>query len=376
MKAVAAGYHEILYKYTVLFLALFLMAACSDHDPVKVGFLAGISGRVADLGIGGRNGVLLAVEMRNASGGIAGRPVKLIVEDDKQNATRAKEGWQRLIDKNVVAVIGPMTSSMAVALAPLANQSRTLLLSPTATSTLLSGKKDYFMRVVSSTATYAKRSANYHYHHLGARRAAVIYDKKNLAYTQSWLADYRKEFERLGGQINPVIPFESNDYVNFAGLVDGVVAGAVDSLLVLANSVDAASIVQKLRQKSDSILFITSEWAATERLIELGGKAVEGGVMAQVIDRNSTEPGYRAFKKAYFQRFGREPGFAGLTGFDAANVIFDALEISQSGQNLRDVILQKSRFMGAQSELIFDEYGDTERQNFLTTIKDGKYVRL
>jgi len=375
MKAIAARCYRIADKAVCLFLALFIIVACEDHEPIKVGFLAGISGRVADLGIGGRNGAMLATEMLNASGGIDGRPLQLIVEDDKQDAGQAKVALQRLIDQKVVAVIGPMTSSMAVALTPLANQAQMLLLSPTATSTVLDRKNDYFMRVIASTASHATKSANFHFHDQGIRHAAVIHDTKNRAYTQSWLNDYRKVFEGLGGQIGPVIPFESGNLVKFAGLVDQVIDSAPDSLLILANSVDAASMAQQLRRKNDSILFSTSEWAATERLIELGGKAVEGGIVAQFIDRNSSDPSYRSFKEAYYERFGQQPGFAGLTGFDAANVVFDALEIKEANEHIRDVILRISRFQGAQAELVFDEYGDTQRQTFLTTVRDGQYVR-
>ena len=73
------------------------LAGCSPPEPIRLGFIGGISGRVADLGIGGRNGVALAIEMRNKSGGVNGRPVELIVEDDKQDPEIAKRAVGRLI---------------------------------------------------------------------------------------------------------------------------------------------------------------------------------------------------------------------------------------------------------------------------------------
>jgi len=85
---------------------------------VRIGFLAGLSGRVADLGIGGRNGAILAVEMRNRQGGINGRPVELIAEDDQQDAELARHAASRLLASKVEVVIGPMTSTMALAIAP------------------------------------------------------------------------------------------------------------------------------------------------------------------------------------------------------------------------------------------------------------------
>ena len=109
-------------------------AGCSPPEPIRLGFIGGISGRVADLGIAGRNGAALAIEMRNKSGGINGRPVELIVEDDKQDPEIAKRGISRLIGNKVHAIIGPMTSTMAMASLPLINEARMTMISPTVTS--------------------------------------------------------------------------------------------------------------------------------------------------------------------------------------------------------------------------------------------------
>ena len=107
---------------------LFLLLSCSAGEPVTIGFVGGMSGRVADLGINGRNGVLLAVKERNRNGGINGRPVKLLVMDDKQDKETAIQMVRSLLDQKVSAIIGHMTSSMSVVTVPLANDQRRLYL--------------------------------------------------------------------------------------------------------------------------------------------------------------------------------------------------------------------------------------------------------
>lgn len=360
----------------LLSMTLLMLSACSDKADLKIGFLGGMSGRVADLGIGGRNGATLALEMRNARGGINGQTLTLLSEDDQQDAAQAKAALSRLIGQKVEAVIGPMTSSMAVAVTPLANTAGMLLMSPTATTTSLAGKDDYFMRVISSTTTYAQKSADYHYRVKRLRRTAVVYDLRNRDYTESWLNDYRQAFESAGGNIEMALGFESNNEIQFADLAKQVLSNAADSVLILANSVDTALIVQQIRQSDEKIHISSSEWAATERLLELGGRAVEGIVAAQFLDRESTDPNYLIFREAYLKRFGSEPGFAGLTGFDAANVLLEALENRQSGQTLKHSILRQRSFTGAQSPLVFDDSGDAHRETFMTTIKDGAFQRL
>ena len=366
------------YNCGIFFLltALFLLQGCSDKPPIKIGFLGGVSGRVADLGIGGRNGATLAINLRNEAGGIDGRLLQLISEDDQQDVLEAKTALERLIAQKVEAVIGPMTSAMAVAVTPQANAAKMLLISPTATTTALSGINDYFMRVISPTTAYAQKSADYHYRLQQNRRTAVIYDLRNLAYTESWLNDYRHAFEAAGGHIEEAVGFESNNDFQFADLVTEVLSYTADSILILANSLDTALITQQIRQQNQTIRINTSEWAATERLLELGGKAVEGIVVAQFIDRESTLPRYVEFRRNYLEHFGQEPGFAGLTGFDAANVLIEAIAARKSGQSLRQVILQQRSFIGTQSTLVFDASGDAGRETFLTTIKNGAYQRL
>ncbi|PKO62138.1 MAG: ABC transporter substrate-binding protein [Betaproteobacteria bacterium HGW-Betaproteobacteria-18] len=353
-----------------------LLVACHAREPIRLGFMGGLSGRVADLGIGGRDGVLLAIELRNTSGGVGGRLVELIAEDDQQEPEIAKQAVSRLINNKVAAIIGPMTSAMAVATVPLVNSAQLLMVSPTVTTPDLAGIDDYFLRVIDSTTEYARKSADYHFSVRGNRRVAVAYDLRNQSYTESWLKDYRKVFEAAGGAIVAAVPFTSSDESHFSELAQRLLQPRPDGVLILANSVDTALLAQQV-QKRDAVVHINAcEWSATERLIELGGKAVEGVVVAQFIDRENRQASYMAFRKAYLERFKREPGFPGLLAFDATNVVLDGLAAQTSGQTLKNVILERREFAGAQSRIRFDVYGDAARDSYLTTVRNGTFVRL
>lgn len=353
-----------------------LFVACTSHEPIRLGFVGGLSGRVADLGIGGRDGALLAIELRNQSGGIGGRPVELIAEDDQQDPEIAKQAVARLISSKVAAIIGPMTSAMAVATVPLANRAQLLMLSPTVTTTDLAGIDDYFLRVIDSTTAYARKSANYHFSVQGSRRVTVAYDLRNQTYTENWLNDYRQVFETEGGAILAAVPFSSSDDSHFSELAERLLQARPDGVLILANSVDTALLAQQLRKRDAAVHINTSEWGATERLIELGGKAVEGVVFSQFIDRESQQPSYLSFRKTYLERFKHEPGFAGLTAFDATNVVLDGLAAQSSSKTLKQTILEHREFAGAQSLIRFDDYGDAARDTYLTTVRNGAFVRL
>lgn len=106
------------WVWAIIGLSIAVLLGCEPPEPIRIGFVGGTSGRVADLGIAGRDAVLLAVELRNQSGGVAGRKVKLLIKDDQQSPEVARRAVRDLIEQGVVAIVGPMTSAMAIAWCP------------------------------------------------------------------------------------------------------------------------------------------------------------------------------------------------------------------------------------------------------------------
>lgn len=352
------------------------LMGCQPSGPIHLGFVGGLSGRVADLGIDGRNGAMLAVELRNKAGGVNGRQVELLVEDDEQNPEAARKAVGRLIGRGVDAVIGPMTSAMAMATVPLMDAAQVVMVSPTVTTTELNGLDDYFFRVVASTRTYARKSADYHFRNLGLRRVAAIHDLRNKSYSERWLEDYRAAFTAAGGRLVADVSFLSGDETRFADLGRQLLRAKPDGILIIANSVDAAMLCQQLRKLNASIPIAASEWAGTERLAELGGRSVEGIVLGQFFDRQGAQPSYVEFRRDYIASYGKEPGFAGLNAFDAANVVLEGLQHQVPGQSLKQTLVTRKTFAGAQSPVVFDAFGDTTRETFMTTVKNGAFVAL
>ncbi len=122
----------------------------------------------------------------------------------------------------------------------------------------------------------------------------------------------------------------------------------------------------------------TSEWAATERLAEIGGKWVEGITVAQFFDRDSRAPAYLNFRAAYQSRFSREPGFPETFSFDATNVILDAIEsqTQNPGQSLKEIVLARQQFNGVQRPITFDHNGDTLGKTFMVRIENGAFAPI
>jgi branched-chain amino acid transport system substrate-binding protein len=305
---------------------LVLLVSCGDPEPYRIGFVGGLSG-------------------------------------------------QRLVSNGVEAIVGHMTSAMSMATLDIVNDQQVVMVSPTTTTDKLTGLDDYFFRVVDNTRTYATRNATYQYQKLGVARIAAALDTRNRAYVESWYEHFRTAFEAEGGAILRKIEFESSPKVDFRAIVMDLLETSPDGILLLSNSLDAALLCQQIRNLDPDVHLSASEWAATERLIELGGRAVEQILIAQFLDRDSQDPGYRRFRKDFIARFSHEPGFAGVAGYDAANVVLTALERA-AGQDLKQAILEIGSFRGGQGQLSIDRFGDSSRTMVLTTVEDGRFKVL
>lgn len=348
------------------------LCACGKPEPVRLGFVGGLSGRVADLGIGGRNGATIAVEEINAAGGVKGRPVELLVRNDEQDPQLAIKAVDELMSLPVDAIVGHTTSAMSVTTAARVSERKIVMVSPTSTTDELSLRDDFFFRVVAATRENAARNATY-YLSRGFKRAAVIYDLNNKAYSESWFKAFATPFKQGGGQILSASTFTSRPEMHFAELADAALASSPDLVILVTNAVDTALIAQQIRKRTPTVQLATAEWGGSEKLIEMGGRAVDGMLVSQYFDRNSSAPTYAAFKRRYVQRFGEEPGYAAVCGYDAARVLLIGLQAQKAGEDLKQTLLRLGRFDLSQGPLIIDRFGDAKRAVVITTIRDGHF---
>ena len=179
-------------------LLALLLTACGKPEPIRIGFIGGLSDRTNDTGEAARNALMLAIEQRNATGGIDGRPLEMLVADDGQEASLARKAMSALIAGQPAAIVGPYTSAVAEAILPQADQAGIVLLSPVITSMQFVGKDDMLIRLNRSTrdnaGDYAQQLIG-----RGISRLAVALDVRNRAFSASWLDELRA---RLVGMIS------------------------------------------------------------------------------------------------------------------------------------------------------------------------------
>lgn len=357
--------------------ALLLLAGCGKQDEaLRIGFVGGLSGRYQDLGKDGRDGAELAVERRNAGGGVSGRRVELVARDDEQEPTRARRALDDLVALNVAAVVGPVTSSMAMALVPRLEQTGTVMVGVHTTTTELTGRDDLFFRVIDDTAHYASAVARYHYERRRVRSVALVYDLANFDYTTSWVNDYQRTFQQIGGVVARALSFDSHYERQYDRIAKSLLELEPDMVIVVANAVDTAELAMKLRGLNPHVQLAGCGWANTYRLLENGGKLLDGLLLEEYVDLEDYSASYQDFRDAFVQRYKREPSYGAAMAFEAANVIMDGLATNPDPRQLKDTLLKIRSFRGVQGKIEFDEFGDVHRNVYFAEVRDGRFSRL
>jgi branched-chain amino acid transport system substrate-binding protein len=354
------------------FAAALLLAGC-QRPPIKVGGVFNLSGRHYDLGVSGRNGATLAVEELNAAGGVGGRRLELMVQDDQQDPEAARKAVQALVDLGVVAIIGHMTSAMTEATLEQANRAHILMVSPTTSAAKYQGLDDWLvllnLSTRSSTAALVERMVRVE----KVKRLAVLQDLSNKVFTQAWVDGVADELTRRGGELR-VVTFTSGEKRPLGEIAEAALAEKADGLLVLANSLDSAGLCQQVRKRDLRLPLFGSDWGFTQDAVVHGGQAVEGALFTQKVNTEDQSPTYRRFRDAYQARYSRAPDFAAALSYEAVQLLAEGLRRDATREGVRAAVLSIGTFQGLQGTLKLDRFGDVERKQFVMTVRDGRIV--
>jgi len=348
--------------------ALAGLAACTASDAVRIGFIGDLG---SELGVGGRNGAELAVSTLNAKGGAR---YELLVENDRNDPKVAQSSVASLAARNTAFVVGPMTSTMAVAAVPVANRAGLVMISPTATTDALSGKDDFFFRTAADAPTGARQLARV-LHDRRLRSVVVLMDIANGAYSSSFGHAVAMEFLRLGGSAAPELGYWSGKSLDFASALSHIDAQAPDAVVLVDSPTDAAIASQHLRRTMPQVVIALSPWGANTQFVQVGGRAAEGAIALQAVDLDSPLAPMRAFAERYRERFGEAPTTPAVQAYEAVMLGVDALGRG-GAKSLRATLSEPGPRAGLDGDFLMDAHGDTQRAMHLTRVRDGRFEAL
>ncbi|MDQ6799592.1 MAG: ABC transporter substrate-binding protein [Acidobacteriota bacterium] len=346
-------------RWTIL---LVLCAGCQPNSPsstsseIVVGEYSSLTGTEATFGQSTHNGVTMAFEEINAAGGIAGRKVRVIAEDDQSKAEEAANAVTKLISSNnVAAIIGEVASSNSLAAAPICQSSRIPMISPSSTNPDVTRKGDYIFRMCFLDNYQGPVLARFTINDLHLTRAAVLIDMRS-DYSRGLAEAFEQVYMSLGGKIVARQSFSKGDS-DFRPQLTAIQAASPQIVFVPGYYNDVAPIAIQARDIGIRVPLLGGDGWESPKLLEIGGRSLEGCMYSNHYHSDDPAPSVRDFVHKYQQRFGVRPDSIAALAYDSARVL--AAGIRQAGpnftsQSLRDSLAATRNFPGVTGTITFD----------------------
>jgi branched-chain amino acid transport system substrate-binding protein len=372
---------ESLMRQTALgiFLGLVLLLpvakpALADDGPIVVGEYGSKTGSQATFGLSTDEGVKLAVSERNAAGGIHGRQIKLVFLDDQGKQQEATTAVTRLIDEDhAVAIIGEVASSLSLAGGAVCQKNGIPMISPSSTNERVTKIGDMISRVCFIDSFQGYVGASFAREKLNFTRAAVLYDRTQ-AYSKGLGADFKKAFTKLGGTIVTEQAYSSGDN-DYSAQLTSIKSADPQFIYVPGYYTEVVNIARQARQLGITCPMIGGDgWVSDE--LKNAGSALDGCFFSDHYAKEDDRPEVKTFLKNFKAAYNQDPDSMAALGYDAANLLFDAMDRagSTNGKALAAAINSTKDFKAVTGNITIDEHRDAKKGAVIQQLKNGSYT--
>jgi branched-chain amino acid transport system substrate-binding protein len=361
-----------------LLVASFGLAGCGPGDSgggaIKVGHFASLTGDTATFGQSTDRGMRMAIDEINAAGGVLGRSLELITEDDRSVTEEARSAAQKLLQRDgVVALLGEVASSRSLAAGPEAQRAQVPMISPASTNPKVTEVGDFIFRTCFIDPFQGAVMARFAYEQLDVKRVAILFDFKQ-DYSVGLAEFFRKKFVELGGEIVADERYTSGD-IEFRAQLTTIRAANPEAIFVPGYYTEVGLIAKQARELGLSVPLLGGDGWDSARTLEIGGKAVEGYYFSNHYAADSDNPKVKDFVRRYEEKHHEVPDAMAALGYDAAGILADALARAGdvSGDKLRDAIAATRDYDGVTGKITIDEQRNARKDAVVLKIQDGKF---
>lgn len=347
--------------------------AAGGAGPIKVGAFLSMTGGTATFGQSSQKGMQLAIDEANAAGGVLGRQLQLIVEDDRSNQQEAKTAAIKLIQQDkVVAILGEVASSSSLAAAPDAQRSQIPMISPASTNAKVTEVGDYIFRVCFIDPFQGEVMAKFAFNSLKATKACLY--KDNRSDYSVGLAEYFKNtFTTLGGQVLSEESYAAGD-IDFKAQLTAIKGQNPDVIFIPGYYTEVGQIARQARELGITAVLLGGDGWDSPKTIEIGGAAVEGAYFSNHYSEEDPNPVVQGYIARFKAKYNEVPDAMGVLGFDAASVLINAMKTAGStdGPALRGAIATTKEFPGVSGLITIDEKRNATKSAVVLKIEGGR----
>lgn len=361
--------------FLVIILASFLnmvfLGSCAKKEqiPAAIGYVVPLTGPAVAYTEVQKKAIDVALEEINSAGGVQGRKFVVLYEDSKMDPSVAVTAMKKLIDVDKVPVVLGFSSGEVLAMASLADKTKTVLLAPMASAAEITGSGKFVLRLSPSDAFQGQILADV-VNGDKIKKAAVLY--VNNDWGVGLKENFAKQFTKQGGSVIIMEPSNPEDK-DFRTQLAKIKAGNPDALILFLHPQETIHAVRQIREMAIKSAIYGGDTFSFNAVYEQIPKLVNGIVFT--LPAKMESPEFQAFSRTYEAKFKEKPDINAAVGYDGVKLIAQVMnKAGFSGDAIRQELVAVKGYRGASGEITFDEKGDVISKKFdVLIIRDGKY---
>ena len=369
--------HLLFFGLSVfVFMSFMLFTSRCASGELRIGGIVSMSGAAEPYGIMIKKGMDLAVEELNRAGGVEGKKIAILYRDDDTNIDVGKSAAKELIVKErVPVIIGPVSSSVSIAVAPICESYRKVMLSPASSTPKLSGAGTYIFRNYPSDLVEGTFTADF-LREQGIEKVVVIAldNEFGNGIKDVFIKQFRSKFR----EVLKVFSYQENSFETFPQIISEAKGLKPEAIYLCGYSNNMARLLQEIKkQQLEALLFCVS--AVNKEMMEAAGEAAEGIMFPQpAFDLESTEPPMASFIKKFKEKYGIDPDNFAAHGYDAVKLIAESIAKVKSAHpdDIRTGLMAINNYEGAAGRTTFDHNGDVVQHPRIFVIHRGKLMQF
>jgi len=380
-------------------VSTFLFSCAKKEDVVILGEFGSLTGGTATFGKSTQKGIEMALEEVNKAGGIQGKPVRIVVEDDQSKPEEAATAVKKLVNQDkVLVVLGEVASSRSLAGAPICQEAKVPMITPASTNPKVTQVGDFIFRVCFIDPFQGEVMAKFARNTLKTSKAAILKDIKN-DYSVGLAQFFTETFKNLGGTVITEESYSEGD-IEFRAQLTALKAKKPEVIFIPGYYTEVGLIARQARDLGITVPLIGGDGWDSPRLIEIGGKALENTYYSNHYTQDDPRPEVQKFLADFKTKYNEIPDAMAPLGYDAARIAFDAIKrsgildeknikdaYSQNPQakslmeaintpgnreRIRDALAQAKDFPGVTGLITIDENRNAKKAAVVLKIEDGK----
>lgn len=342
----------------------------------KIGAYFSLSGDDTAFGTDSKEAVELAVEEINKAGGVKGKPLKVLMEDDKSKPEEATNKVLQLIDRDkVVAILGEVASARSRAGGIIANKKKVPMITPSSTHPDVTKDKPYVFRVCFTDDVQGKMGAQFVVNSLGKKKVAILFASDDL-YSSGLAKEFRDEAKRLGAEIVKEKSFLKKE-TNFTTYLSEI-KGANPEIIYAPIYYNAMAPIAR-QAKADGIpgtMFVGGDGWDADELLKNAGEEMEGAYFTNHYAPDVPWPRSQEFVKRYREKYNRTPSALAAQAYDATRLLADAIGRAKTDtpDGIRDAIAETKNFDGASGTITIDSERNAQKPVVVVQIKNRQFT--